>query len=49
MSRSRGVLALSVLDDLEKRAGYREGGSFTHEGVEYDLDSALRVRTCLKR
>ena len=39
----REIFAGSLRDELEKRAGYREGGSFTHEGVEYDLDSALRA------
>jgi SNF2 family DNA or RNA helicase len=24
-----------------RASGYREGGSFTHEGIEYDLDAAL--------
>jgi hypothetical protein len=39
----REMFAGSLREELEKRAGYREGGSFTHEGVEYDLDSALRA------
>jgi hypothetical protein len=39
----------SFLSEMEKlaagmtrRGGYREGGSFTHDGVRYDLDTALR-------
>lgn len=40
----RGEFARGVREGIEKRAGvYREGGTFTHEGVEYDLDSALRA------
>jgi len=28
-------------DEWVKEASYREGGSFTHDGTEYDLDAAL--------
>jgi superfamily II DNA or RNA helicase len=33
----------SWLASREKTSSYREGGSFTHEGIEYDLDHALSL------